>query len=114
MKKIYLFHGKNGIMLKILVSKFTIKLCKYNVYLTHMTEKEQLDAVRRYGNAIRHIKNPSEAVQLTAVNENGYAIIPIENPIEAVQLAAVNQNGFAIELIKNPAVTVQMLVKLLS
>ena len=44
-----------------------------------MTKKEQLDAVQYDGNAIRHIKNPSEEVQLAAVQQYGYAIKYIEN-----------------------------------
>jgi hypothetical protein len=48
----------------------------------------QLVAVKQDGDAIYHIKNPSEELQLAAVQQNGYAIQYIENPSKKVQLAA--------------------------
>ena len=70
-------------------------------------EKIQLGMVKHDGNAIKYIKNPSEAVQLEAVKENGDAIYHIKNPSEAVQLAAVKKNRYAIKYIKNPSEVVR-------
>ena len=44
----------------------------------------QLTAVRRQGEAIKCIHNPSKAVQLAAIKECGYAIQYIHNPSEEV------------------------------
>jgi hypothetical protein len=71
-------------------------------------EEQQLEAVKRDGYLIRHIKNPSEAVQLAAIAENDWAIQFIMNPSEIVQLAAVTQNGYAIQHIENPSEAVQL------
>ena len=76
--------------------------------LENDNEKEQLEAVKQYGYAIKHIKNPSEAVQLAAVKQNGYAIQFINNPSKAVKMAAVKQDGNAIWHIKNPSEAVQL------
>ena len=50
-------------------------------------------------------------MQLNAVNKNGDAIRFIKNPSEAVQLAAVQENSYAIYYIKNPTISVQMMHK---
>ena len=76
--------------------------------LNRVSEKEQLEAVKKYGSAIQHINNPSEAVQLEAVKQNGSAIKYINNPSEAVQLEAVKQYGYAIHYINNPSEAVQL------
>ena len=41
-----------------------------SVLTVYETEAEQLEAVKRYGNAIRHIPNPSEEVCLAAVKQD--------------------------------------------
>jgi hypothetical protein len=61
------------------------------------SEKLQLTAVNRRGNAIKYIKDPSEQVQLAAVKQNGEAIKYIDNPSEQVKLAAAAYNKFHIE-----------------
>ena len=71
-------------------------------------EKEQLEAVKQNGSAIRYIKNPSEAVKMAAVKQRGNAIQFIKKPSEAVKMAAVKQNGYAIKYIKNPSESLQM------
>jgi phosphoribulokinase len=72
------------------------------------TEKVQLKAVKKEGEAIKYIKNPNEEMQLEAVKQNGRAIEHIKNPSEDVQLEAVKQEGEAIEYIKNPSEAVQL------
>ena len=76
--------------------------------LENDNEKEQLEAVKQNGYAIRYIKNPSEAVQMAAVKQRGFAIRHIKNPSEAIKMAAVKQDGYAIAYIKNPSEAVQM------
>ena len=77
-------------------------------YIKNPSEEVQLEAVREYGQAIQYIKNPSEAVQLAAVKKYGYTIQYIKNPSEEVQLAAVRQNGYVIKFIDNPSEEVQL------
>ena len=76
--------------------------------LENDNEKEQLEAVKQDGYAIRHIKNPSEVVKMAAVKQRGFAIRHIKNPSEAIKMAAVKQDGYAIAYIKNPSEAVQM------
>ena len=47
-------------------------------------EVDVLEIVKRFGRAIKYIKNPSEEVQLAAVKKNGSAIRFIKNPSEVV------------------------------
>ena len=69
----------------------------------YKTEEDQLVTVKKNGNAIRYIINPSEDVQLEAVKQNGNAIEHITNPSEEVQLEAVKQDVCAIQFIENPS-----------
>ena len=64
-------------------------------------EAAKLEAVKRNGDAIQYIHDPSEAVQLEAVKQYGYAIRYIRDPSEAVQLEAVKQDGDAIKYIED-------------
>lgn len=77
-----------------------------------MSPKEQLEAVRHYGSAIQHIKNPSERMQLEAVDSpSSYkesALKYIKNPSEKVQRAAVKRVSRAIQFIKNPPEDLQI------
>ena len=63
-----------------------------------LSERVQLEAVKTYGLAIRHIDSPSEEVQLAAVKQDGRAIMHInynhDSPIsEQVQIAALKQGS---------------------
>ena len=71
-------------------------------------EKEQIEAVKRNGNAIRYIPNPSTEAQIEAVKQNEYAIQHISNPSPEVQLEAVKQYGNAIQWISNPSTELQI------
>ena len=64
-------------------------------------EELQLKVVKKDGDAIQFIKNPSEKVQLEAVKQRGWAIQFIKNPSEKVQLEAVKQNSYIIQYVKN-------------
>ena len=77
-------------------------------YIKNPSEAVQIAAVKYNGPAIQYIENPSEAVQIAAVKKNGLAIQYIKNPSEAVQIAAVNQNSGVIKFITNPSEAVQM------
>lgn len=64
--------------------------------LNSANEAEQISAVQQDRDALKNIKNPSEAVQLAAVESNGAAIINLMERIHPsldVQAAAVIQNG---------------------
>ena len=76
--------------------------------LHKLTEDQQLKMVKKNGDVIRHIDNPSTDVQLAAVKQRGYAIDYIKNPSTEVQLEAVKGNGDAIVHIKNPSPEVQL------
>ena len=69
-------------------------------------EEKNLKAVKKYGYAIQHISNPSEAVQLEAVKQNGDAIYYILKkhiwPSGSVMVAAVKQDQGAVKWIANP------------
>ena len=72
----------------------------------------KLKSVKKDGDTIQYIYNPSERVQLEAVKQNGLAIQYIVNPSEEVQLEAVKQNGLAIQYIDNPSEEAQLLAKI--
>ena len=53
-------------------------------YYAELPEEKQLGVVKKDGNAIEYIKNPSEAVQLGAMQQDGDAIKYIKNPTPSV------------------------------
>ena len=79
-------------------------------YIDNPSLKVQLEAVRQCGYAIEFIKNPSKEVQLEAVRQIGCAIQYIDNPSLEVQLEAVRQDGYTIQLIKNPSDYIKSIV----
>ena len=66
------------------------------------TEEEQLKAIKKDGNEIAYIHNPSEKVQLEAVKRNCRSIQYINNPSEEAQLEAVKHGTAMIAFIHNP------------
>ncbi|MCF7924320.1 MAG: hypothetical protein K9L64_04335 [Candidatus Izimaplasma sp.] len=78
-------------------------------YIKNPSEELQKLAVKQNANFIQYIKNPSEKVQQLAVQQNAYALQVIENPSEELQKLAVQQNGYAIQVIENPSEEVQKL-----
>jgi len=88
-------------------NEYIEKLNRRKISLQDIPEEERTEAiylvaVKRYRNAIQHIKNPSEEVCLASVKKNGRSIQYIENPSEEVCLEAVKDDGLAIQYIKNP------------
>jgi hypothetical protein len=77
-------------------------------YIDNPSELVQLEAVKQEGNAIRYIDNPTEQVKEAAVKGDGNAIRYIDNPSEQLQLEAVKQNGEIINDIKNPSEQVKL------
>jgi hypothetical protein len=77
------------------------------ININDLSEKEQIEIVKKTPFSVRYIKNPSARVQLTAV-EN-YTTIPyINNPIEEIQLMVIKKNPTNIRNIKNPSELTQM------
>lgn len=58
---------------------------KYLVTLGYCGEHVHLEYVKRNGNYIQYIKNPSEKVQLAAIREVRHAIRFIKNPTKLVK-----------------------------
>ena len=87
------------------------------------TYENQLKAIKKYGDLIRYIENPSEEIQELAVKQNGLNIQYIINPAhlnvskpkqqfcvsEEIQKLAVQDYGMAIKYIENPSEEVQKL-----
>ena len=66
-------------------------------------EKEKIAAIRKDGNLLSLIVEPSERVQLEAVKGHPYTIAEITNPSERVQLEAMKRSLHSISLIRNPS-----------
>lgn len=104
---------KLGIILFLLTgcvtskSNFEVYKKELNKY-SAMSEEEQIEAIKKDGENLRYIENPSELVQMFAVKQNGHLIRHIKNPIEKVQLEVVKKNGQLIGYINNPSEIVQL------
>jgi hypothetical protein len=61
--------------------------------------EEALKAVERNGDALRYVKEQTEAVCLKAVERNGYALQYVKEQTEAVCLKAVERNGDALQYV---------------
>jgi len=61
--------------------------------ITVLTGKKALESVKQIGDALKYVKEQSEAVCLEAVKQNGYALRYVKEQSEAVCLEAVKQNG---------------------
>ena len=84
-------------------------------YYGELPEETKLAAVRKDGNAIYRIENPSEEIQVAAVQEDPYSIRHIENPSEAVQWAAFRSKPHSLLLLykytKNPAESIKAFIE---
>ena len=63
-------------------------------------EEAALKAVERNGDALRYVKDQSEAVCLKAVERNAYALQYVKDQSEAVCLKAVERNAYALQYVK--------------
>jgi len=67
-----------------------------------MTQHEtDLEAVKRNGFALRHVKNQTPEICLEAVKESGYAFKYVKDQTPEICLAAVKQNGYALNFVKD-------------
>ena len=60
-----------------------------------------LMAVERNGNALRYVKEQTEAVCLKAVKQNGDALQYVKEQTEAVCLTAVKNDSYALQYVKD-------------
>jgi hypothetical protein len=58
-----------------------------------------LKAVENDGDALRFVKDQTEAMCLKAVERNGYALQYVKDQTEAVCLKAVERNGYALQFV---------------
>ena len=93
--------------LEILYTDLNNKM-KDNLEEKDTSEEKNIATVKRNGNSIKYIENPSEKVQMEAVKQNPDSIQHIKEPTEKVQLVAVKRNSYSIEYIKSPSEKVQM------
>jgi len=68
-----------------------------------LTGKDALKVVEKNGDALRYVKDQSEAVCLKAVESDGYALQYVKDQSEAVCLKAVEKNGDALQYV-NPSI----------
>jgi len=106
------YHIDTSNLLCLKTEKEQLQAVKQNGYairwISNPSTEVQLQAVKQYGNAIQRISNPSPEIQLQAVKQNGNAIQFIPNPSPEVQIEAVKQNGYAISYIHNPTEEAQI------
>lgn len=70
-------------------------------------EEFQLKLVKKGGQMLQHIPNPTEKVKIASVIQNDWSIKYITDPSIEVQMAAVENDGYAIEYIPNASLEVQ-------
>ena len=84
-----------------------------------LDEKISLEAVKQEGDALRYVKEQTEAICLEAVKQDGYALRYVKEQTEAICLEAVKRNGDALLYVKEDLfkqtkeLTVQEIEKLL-
>ena len=61
------------------------------------------EILKEYGEAIRHIKNPTEEMCWMALSHSGHHLMDIKNPTEEMKLFAVKEDGYNIEYINEPS-----------
>jgi len=60
---------------------------------------EALEAVKQSGDALKYVKDQTEAICLEAVKQNGDALKYVNYQTEAICLEAVNRNGYALRYV---------------
>ena len=63
--------------------------------------KEDLEAVKKSGWALRHVKNQTPEICMEAVKQNGWALKFVQDQTPEICMAAVKQNGLALKYVKN-------------
>ena len=64
-----------------------------------INEEEGLEAVKRNGDALRYVKDQSEAICLEAMKRNGDALRYVKDQSEAICLEAVKRNRDALRYV---------------
>ena len=67
----------------------------------NLSSDKAMEAVKQDGNALRYVKDQTEAICLEAVKQNGYALRYVKDQTEAICLEAVKQNGYALRYINS-------------
>ena len=65
----------------------------------YFTEKEAIEAVKQYGDALRYVKEQTETICMEAVKQDGDALQYVRKQTEAVCIEAVKQNGYALKYV---------------
>jgi len=66
----------------------------------NLSGEEALEAVKENGNALRYVKEQTEAICLEAVKQDGDALQYVKEQTEAICLEAVKKNGYALRYVK--------------
>ena len=77
-------------------------------HYSELTEEKLLESVKRNGNTILFIRNPSLEVQWEAVKQNAYSLMYIDNPSCKLILEAVRHSARCIKFVKNPSLEIQL------
>lgn len=80
---------------------YSVIIKEYPECIAHIEQTEQncLIAVKQSSNALKLIKNPSNAVIDAALNFNALAIEHVKSPTREMIIAALKKNGNAIRFI---------------
>ena len=77
---------------------------RYGYALEHVKNHTQeicLEAVKQNGCALRHVEEQSHEICLEAVKQDGYALIYVENQTQEICLETVKRDGYALEYVEN-------------
>ena len=81
--------------LSVFLKKFSVS----GVQLATLKGDDALKAVEQNGDALRYVKEQTEAICLKAVEQNGYALQYVKEQTEAICLKAVEQDGYALRYV---------------
>lgn len=79
-----------------------------NKNFSEMNYQEQLEIIKKNGESIRSVVNPSEEMRIAAIKQNGNNIKYLDMPNENEQLEAIKQNIHSLQYINNQFETVQL------
>ena len=73
--------------------------------IEYVSEEEAIEAVKEDGDALRYVKDQTEAVCIEAVKRNGDALRYVKDQTEAVCIEAVKRNGDALRYVNKSVFT---------
>ncbi len=88
------------------ITKLVVTKTEYE-RIVYLSSDEASEAVKEDCDALRYVKDQTEAVCLEAVKRNGDALQYVKDQTEAVCLEAVKEDGYALQYVDRKLVVVE-------